>query len=118
MIGTITNLRPQLRLEVKGPGGQGIIEFTVDTGYTGTLTLSAADCAALQLTWISEELSRLADGTEIRLNVYLLTLTWHDREREVEILALGEEPLLGATLLEDSKICLDFPANILTVEEA
>ena len=49
MTGTITNFRPQVRLSIKGAGGQGIIEFTIDTGYQGTLTLSEADCLALQL---------------------------------------------------------------------
>lgn len=47
--GTITNFRPQIRLGVKGPGGHGIIEFTVDTGYQGTLlcpkpTVLHCDC--------------------------------------------------------------------------
>ena len=35
MTGTITNFRPQIRLYIKGVGGHGILEFTVDTGYTG-----------------------------------------------------------------------------------
>ena len=47
MTGIITNFRPQIRLSIKGEGGHGILEFTVDTGYQGTLTLSEADCLAL-----------------------------------------------------------------------
>lgn len=74
MSGTITNFCPQIRLYVKGAGGNGIIEFTVDTGYQGTLTLPEADCRALQLSFIRNSRHFLADGSEVRLDVYLLTV--------------------------------------------
>ena len=47
--GEITNLRAHITLFVRGAGGQGNIEFTVDTGFTGAITLPPAACAALQL---------------------------------------------------------------------
>jgi len=116
--GTITNFRPQVRLYIKGAGGHGIIEFTVDTGYQGTLTLSEADCIALQLPFVKEGDFQLADGSPIKRNVYLLTVEWDGRERRVQIIALGEEPLLGAKMLKDYKLCLDFFTNTLTIEDA
>ena len=118
MSGIITNFRPQVRLYVKGSGGHGIIEFTVDTGYQGTLTLSEADCRALQLPFIRSSRHFLADGSEVRLDVYLLTVEWDGSERDVEILALGEEPLLGATMLDGCKLCLDFGRGTLLIEES
>lgn len=118
MTGTITNFRPQVRLHVKGAGGQGIIEFTVDTGYQGTLTLSEADCIALQLPLIRTTTFQLADGTVLSRNVYRLTVEWDGRERNVEILALGDEPLLGATMLDGYKLCLDYGNDTLTLEES
>jgi clan AA aspartic protease len=118
MTGTITNFRPHIRLYVKGAGGQGIIEFTIDTGYQGTLTLSEADCLALQLPFIRQSRHFLADGSEIFLSVYILTVEWNGAERDVEILALGEEPLLGAMMLDAYKLCLDFGNNTLTIEES
>ena len=54
----------------------------------------------------------------IDLNVHLLTVEWDGREREVEIFAVGEEPLLGAVMLDDYKLCLDFGNNTLTIEES
>ena len=116
--GVITNLRPQIRLYVKGAGGRGIIEFTVDTGYQGTLTLSEADCVALRLPFVRATTFLLADRTPLRRNVYRLTAEWDGKERLVEVLALGEEPLLGAAMLNNCKLCLDFGNNTLTVEES
>ena len=116
MTGIITNFRPQIRLSIKGEGGHGILEFTVDTGYQGTLTLSEADCLALQLPLIRTTTFLLADGTSLSRNVYRLTIEWDGRERLVETLALGEEPLLSAILLDGYKLCLDYGTNTLTIE--
>ena len=118
MTGTITNLRPHLELFVKGIGGQGKVSFVVDTGYNGTLTLPPEVCVALQLKPENIIRSQLADGTRIKLQSYILLVEWDGEERKVEILATGEEPLLGVTMLEGYKLCLDFSANTLTVELA
>ena len=72
MTGTITNLRPHISLFVKGAGGQGDAEFTVDTGYNGTFTLPLADCQSLQLIPLDSVSSFLADGSQIDLESYLL----------------------------------------------
>lgn len=116
--GTITHLRPQIRLNVRGPGGGGIIEFTVDTGYQGTLTLAEDDCAVLQLPFVRATTFLLADGTPLERNVYRLTTEWDSRERDVEILALGEEPLLGATMLKGYELCLNYETDTLTIKDA
>jgi len=118
MTGTIDNFRPHLRLYVKGAGGYGIFEFTIDTGYEGTLTLSESDCLALQLPFIKERDFQLANGAPIKCNTYRLAVEWDSRIIDVEILALGEEALLGAQMLEGYKLCLDFGNNTLTIEES
>jgi len=118
MTGTIDNFRPHLRLYVKGAGGHGIFEFTIDTGYEGTLTLSEADCLALQLPFIKERDFQLANGAPIKCNTYRLTVEWDGREIDVQILALGEEPLLGAQILDGYELCLNYSTNTLTLTEA
>lgn len=118
MTGTITNLRPHVELFITGPGGQGRVEFTIDTGYSGTLTLPPAVCRSLQLAEADRVRSRLADGSQILLTSYYLTVEWDSEERLVEILAVGEEPLLGATMLEDYELCLNYAANTLTIKAA
>ncbi len=118
MKGTITDHRAHVELLIKGNGSQAKAEFVVDTGYTGTLALPLADCVALQLTRSGERDSYLADGSRIRLEIYLLTVDWDGNEREVEILAIGRERLLGAILLDGYKLCLDYSSKTLTIEEA
>ena len=118
MNGTITNLRPHLNLLIKGEGSQGVFEFTVDTGYEGTFTLSAADSAALQLPWLRKQRSFLADGSSRQLDVYRLAVVWDGEERNAEILAVGQEPLVGATMLQGYELCLNYATNTLTIKTA
>ena len=49
MTGTITDLRPHIQLFIKGEGRQAFAEFTIDTGYSGTMTLPLQDCVTLGL---------------------------------------------------------------------
>ena len=95
--GTITNLRSHIELFIQGNGIQARAEFTIDTGYNGTLTLPLADCLSLGLTRRGSRRSLLADGSHVRLEMYRLIVSWDGRDREVEILAVGQERLLGAT---------------------
>ena len=118
MTGTITNLRPHIEMFIKGDGIQAKAEFTIDTGYNGTLTLPLADCLALGLSRRGTRRSLLADGSQVRLEMYRLLVTWDGRDREVEILAVGQERLLGETMLEGYKLCLDYGTNTLTIEES
>ena len=116
--GIITDLRPHIDLLIKGATAQARAEFTIDTGYNGTLTLPLSDCHALGLSRRGKKRSLLADGSEVRLDIYRLTVIWDDKDREVEILAVGQERLLGATMLEGYKLCLDYGANTLTLEKS
>ncbi len=118
MTGSITNFRAHLPLFIKGAGGQGNIEFTVDTGYRGTLTLPVAVCQTLQLEEGDTVPSLLADGNQVELTSYYLGVEWDGKEREVEILAIGNEPLLGAIMLDGYELCLDFYTNTFTIEDA
>ena len=48
-----------------------------------------------------------------------LSLThWDGREISVEILAIGQERLLGAGMLKGYKLYLDFGSDTLTIEES
>ena len=118
MTGTITDLRPQIELLIRGEGVQARAEFTIDTGYNGTLTLPLADCVALGLSRRGTKRSFLADGSEVKLEIYRLRVEWDGRKHSVEILAVGQERLLGATMLEGYELCLNYAANILIIKAA
>lgn len=111
MTGEINNLRAHLTLFVRGAGGQGNVEFTIDTGFTGAITLPPAACAALQLPRISRRFNYLADGSRVRLNIHLLTVSVDGVEKDYEAIALESDPLLGMAFLQGYEVCLRIAEN-------
>jgi clan AA aspartic protease len=75
------------------------VEFVVDTGFVGFLTLPPAAIAALRLPFLRRIAANLADDSTIHVSVHAATIIWDGEEREVEILATGSRPLLGTLLL-------------------
>ncbi|MBC7526754.1 MAG: hypothetical protein H7308_04315 [Chthonomonadaceae bacterium] len=75
------------------------------------MTLPRKFGVALQLTWISRRLAFLADRSQTLLDSYLITLLFESVEREVEVLAIESEPLLGMTFLEGYEVCLQVIEN-------
>lgn len=75
------------------------IEFVIDTGFMGFLTLPLAAVARLDLPFIRRIPANLADDSMIMVDVYVATIVWNNIEREVEVLATGKRPLLGTLML-------------------
>jgi clan AA aspartic protease len=84
------------------------IEFVLDTGFEGDLTLPPAAVAALALPFRQDIIARLADGSPVRVDVYRATIVWDGADRNVTVLALGGRPLLGTALLDGSETCIQF----------
>ena len=84
------------------------VEFVVDTGFVGELTLPVAAVAALGLPPVREISANLADDSAIVATVHRVTILWHGEERAVEVLAMGKNPLLGMRLLDDSEMNIQF----------
>jgi clan AA aspartic protease len=105
--GTISRRRALVNLAVRSPGGQERqVEFILDTGFTGMLTLPPTTCAALGLAVDRLQPVFVADGTRIMVDVYLATLLWEGGERTVEVLGTAGPPLLGMTLLDGCDVHL------------
>ncbi len=109
--GTITNRRAHITLPIRGAGGNGNVEFTIDTGFTAYMTLPPAACIALKLPFLGSDTTFLADGTPRRLEYYQLIVNWDNEEREVDIIALESDPLIGMTMLEGYDVCLAVEEN-------
>ncbi len=75
------------------------IEFVVDTGFTGELTLPIGAIEKLELDYIESISANLATDEEVELSVYAALILWEGVEREVRVLATGRRPLLGTALL-------------------
>ena len=116
--GIIQNQRAFLPLVVQGPEGHtSNVDFVLDTGFTGTITLSEDVCVALKLPIKRRQSAGLADGTHVVLRVYEVTLLWDGDTRHVEVLAMNSAPLLGMTALDGYDVRLQVADNgLLTIE--
>ena len=84
------------------------IEFVVDTGFQGELTLPQAAVQALGLPYIQEMSSNLANDSSVKTDSHVATIVWNGYEKDVLVLALGRRPLLGTALLENMNLNVDF----------
>ena len=94
-------------------GNDGIVpvEFVIDTGFTSYLTLPLADVTALGLALSDVIEADLADGSKISVSVYDAVIFWHGEELELEVIAMGERPLLGLASLRDNDVNIEFVEN-------
>ncbi len=85
-----------------------VIEYVIDTGFIGFLTLPIADVQILNLPFLREMPAKLADGSAIDIDVHAAVILWDGVERSVEVLAMGDRPLLGAQLLDGHELNVQF----------
>ena len=84
------------------------IEFVVDTGFEGALTLPPAAVTALNLTYVVDIVVNLADGSQRKVGAYQATITWDGQDTDVAVFAMGDRPLLGTSLLDGFNLSVDF----------
>jgi clan AA aspartic protease len=84
------------------------IEFVIDTGFAGHLTLPPIAVQALQLPFLAENTAKLADDSIIPVNIHRAMILWDGEEREVEVLATGTRPLLGTLLVDGHELNVQF----------
>jgi clan AA aspartic protease len=87
------------------------LDFVIDTGFNGYLTLPSQAVNAMNLPLYSSTSIRLADGSEALSAIYLATVVWDDIEKVVLILASGYKPLLGTKMMEGYHLEIDFEDN-------
>ena len=103
-----TNREATIELDVSGPDQQRRqAEAVIDTGFNGFLTLPESLISDLKLPMVGNRRATLGDGNIVVLDVYLGTVSWHGREREVLVLQAEGGPLLGMSLLEGNRVTLD-----------
>lgn len=109
MQGTLTDGYPVIDIPIPLPGMPTLsLSFVIDTGFAGFLTLPEQAVTVMKLPFFYQMPARLADGSRTMAAVHLVTIRWHNELREVEVLALGERPLLGRALLTGSRLTVDF----------
>jgi len=74
--------------------------LVIDTGFEGDLVLPVALASRLCGPATGVRVRRLADGSRRDIPVHEVELSWHGADRLTEVLALGDEPLVGTALME------------------
>jgi clan AA aspartic protease len=107
--GSVVGLQARMRVLVRSAeNSEQAIEFVVDTGFEGFLTLPPDLVAALDLPYIAKIQANLADNSRIATTAYAISIVWNGVERDVIVLAMGRRPLIGTALLEDYHLSIDF----------
>ena len=108
--GSVNNyLEPIVALMVHGNGAPSeTIDFTIDTGFSGELTLPQDVIERLKLLRDEDGVPYvLADGTLRVMPRYIGRAQWHGQIRDVNIIDNGSEALLGMQLLAGSNLNFD-----------
>ena len=118
-------LEAEITLVVRGGGyATESVDFIIDTGYTGEITLPQEIIDRLNLQAANYDESDigptvvLADGTIRTVAVYVASISWNDRLRNVEVDSLGIAPLIGMRLLRGCNLSVDAaPGGLVTITE-
>ncbi len=118
MNGTVTTHQILLNVSLHLDDSSHIaLQFVVDTGFAGELTLPIAAVEALKLPFVREIPANLADNSTIFVDVHEATIIWHGEKRITEVLAMGKNPLLGMRLLDGSEMNIQFAdGGLVTLE--
>lgn len=118
MTGNVQDRHALLPIAFRLPNQPNVtIEFVVDTGFTGFLTLPVAAVAALQLPFVHKMPADLADDTTHEYDVHSATILYNGAEAEVRVVAMGRRPLLGTALLDGQEFMAQFAdGGLVTVD--
>ena len=108
MSGIVSRRQAVLPVSFRYGGRTLSVDFVVDTGFTGELTLPVSAVTALGLRFKQQTPTSLADDSSLLLDVHEAVILWNGEERRVEVIATGKRPLLGTALLEDTELVMQF----------
>ena len=112
-------LEPVISLNVLGTGNASlVVDFIIDTGCTEEIILPQQIIAQLNLIRGADVTVTLADGTSNRHARYPAQIEWHGQLREIAVVSMGAEPLVGMELLRGSNLSVDaVPGGPVTITE-
>ena len=110
--GTVIDLEAWVKVVFVIPGRpETVLDFVIDTGFAGALTLPEHMVKTLGLVFEQDLVTTLADNRPAKADVYAANIVWQDDEIEVAVLAIGERPLLGTALLAGNELRVLFVEN-------
>ena len=107
--GNVEDLQACVQVLVRSPYKNDLtIEFIVDTGFEGALTLPPDTVEALGLPFFEPMDANLANDSTVIIDAHVGIIDWDGSELDVLVLATGSRPLLGTSLLSGMRMCADF----------
>jgi clan AA aspartic protease len=95
-------------VHVRDPGGRMVdLAATVDTCFSGYLTLPPAVIATLQLPYDRVEIYTLGDNSDVTFDLYRATVDWDGRDQNVFVVSTESDPLVGMSLLYGYHLFVD-----------
>ena len=102
------SLESIVALDLHGPAGEvQRVDAVVDTGFSRFLTLPPSVVAELGLAFAGARLVILADGSEVALDAYVVTVLWDGRRREIVAYAAETTPLIGMSMLDGHSLYVE-----------
>jgi clan AA aspartic protease len=103
MISGVVNARLEVTIRfpaLDSTGQQVDVEATVDTGFSGWLTLPQSLIVSLGLVWHSRRAITLIDGSRAQFDMYKTSVLWDSTLRNIDVCAVDSDPLVGMKMLE------------------
>jgi clan AA aspartic protease len=109
IVGQVNQFRQaQITVTVHGDDGSPIeLTATVDTGFSGFITLSAPLIASLSLAFLEVRTYTLGDGSDVALRLFLATVVWDGTTRIVLAVEAHDEALVGMEMLDGYTLFLE-----------
>ena len=115
-----SGLHPLIMVSLWSSGGRLYsFQATVDTGFTGTLTLPFQFIERLGLASGGSSVVTLANGRSEEVNHYYAEVLWHTRAERVVVYQSEADPLVGMGLLRNSRLTVEaWDGGAVAIEEA
>lgn len=92
------------------------LEATIDTGFTGFLTLASDTIAQLRLPLIINRPAVMANGAVGHYDVHAGSIVWGGQGRIIPVYSMDSDPLVGMALLWNSRLTMDVvPDGVVTI---
>ena len=110
-------LEPVIEIGLTRGDATDSIPTIVDTGFSGHLCLSQRHEEKIEMVFHHVERYELANGEVVAMDVFRGTIVFNGCEQEINlILTASEDTLIGAALLCDYLLTINYPERTVQVE--
>ncbi len=101
ILGHVRDRFARITLLLPGLDGPLSVEFLVDTGFDGDLSLPLSLISRMETSYAASRRVRLADGYESNQGYRQIMLSWDEDTIPIKVLIVETNPLIGVLLMEN-----------------